>query len=728
MLNFKNELEKRKFIFHPEQTLDWRVSKSLAEIDCSLKSHIISDIKDLSLLIAEVHALDFQQELILTLVNEHLNTAKEEIENELFEHGFVRSYIDYHYYTYDKLYDNQKFTLGSFRFLGNTQDTQDSLIWLKENRDLHMDMLRESGARSDAHTYRYVWACNFIREGDTVIDCASGLGYGGYLLSNLSKAQRVYGLDICQDSVNYSNTIYGNSELSYQQYDLDLLNKLNTPRVDTITSFETIEHLRNYENFFKFCTTNLKPDGRLVLSVPYLWVDETGKDPNPFHFHEFDWNKFKTLIESYGFMIEKRFAQTAPGGFKLLDAARTYSELSPSQGEFETEWIIVVATPNLTNPMWAKINSDLSYENPQYSSNNLPSYIDFANGMDSPWLHRQVVQVGQRIEDKKLRSSYALELLNSDTSLQNRLLLNTIISYAEDEHTQKWLDDSLTLLDEAEKAKPYGFTLRWLISLRFSLGSYFYSTGNFAEAEKQFCILEGYRIEKFCSLLVTKTAQSSLYLALILLSRGLKEKSHYHLTLAKNKVLEASKAIYHELKNGRDNNAPFLWTELAEIIDLGDSINRCILALDGASIEKNKLTIANILNSRRFGLFDLSEKLKLLNSRVDSHQVDQVLRIIDINLIKKIKLIQPKKVAFWGISALSNHLESSLKEYIGDNYIFIDSNPDKHASSLTKTIMTPLEAYKEHPDLIIICSITSADAIKNQIPKNIKSLSISISE
>ena len=116
MLNFKNELEKRKFIFHPEQTLDWRVSKSLAELDCSLKSHIISDIKDLSLLIAEIHALDFQQELILTLVNEHLNTAKEEIENELFEHGFVRSYIDYHYYTYDKLYDNQKFTLGSFRF------------------------------------------------------------------------------------------------------------------------------------------------------------------------------------------------------------------------------------------------------------------------------------------------------------------------------------------------------------------------------------------------------------------------------------------------------------------------------------------------------------------------------------------------------------------------------------------------------------------------------------
>jgi len=47
-----------------------------------------------------------------------------------------------------------------------------------------MDMTREVGPRADAHTVRYSLAAQWVRAGDTVLDCACGLGYGSAILAS----------------------------------------------------------------------------------------------------------------------------------------------------------------------------------------------------------------------------------------------------------------------------------------------------------------------------------------------------------------------------------------------------------------------------------------------------------------------------------------------------------------------------------------------------------------
>lgn len=54
---------------------------------------------------------------------------------------------------------------------------------------------------------------------------------------------------------------------------------------DIIISFETLEHVENPESVLNEFYRLLSPGGRLITSVPNDWSDESGEDPNPFHFH-----------------------------------------------------------------------------------------------------------------------------------------------------------------------------------------------------------------------------------------------------------------------------------------------------------------------------------------------------------------------------------------------------------------------------------------------------------
>lgn len=249
MLKFDNELDKRTFLFNPISIIDLRESSIPEDFD-EPSIHIINSVDKLEETLTYIKSIRAQTQITLTLINEFKEYKKEDIESYLFNNCFIKSFIDYSYFDYHTIQDNQKFTIGTYNYLGNINNAKKTYEWLINNRELHMDMLRETGPRSDAHTYRYVWAANFIRESDFVMDCASGLGYGAYLISKLSKSREVLGLDICSDSVNYANQTYGSDDLSFTCFDLDDVEASQFPQADCITSFETIEHLKNYENFF----------------------------------------------------------------------------------------------------------------------------------------------------------------------------------------------------------------------------------------------------------------------------------------------------------------------------------------------------------------------------------------------------------------------------------------------------------------------------------------------
>ncbi|TDJ58098.1 MAG: methyltransferase domain-containing protein, partial [Planctomycetota bacterium] len=116
---------------------------------------------------------------------------------------------------------------------------------LAAERDLHMDMLRETGRRSDAHLARYALAAELAGDGDVVVDASCGLGYGAAILCEGTGVQRVIGIDISRYAVEYAQASYRSQDrISFRLGDATDLGFLDDDSVDMFVSFETLEHLR----------------------------------------------------------------------------------------------------------------------------------------------------------------------------------------------------------------------------------------------------------------------------------------------------------------------------------------------------------------------------------------------------------------------------------------------------------------------------------------------------
>ena len=218
---------------------------------------------------------------------------------------------------------------------------------LEEERDLHTDMTREPGRRSDAHMTRYAQAAQFIRKGDRVIDVACGLGYGSYQLAHNSEAGSFTGLDASDYAVEYANLNFSHVSPTPMRFvvgDAQNLSDMADGSADFAVSVETLEHLPEPDRLLAELHRVLSPQGRVYASVPNDWSDETGEDPNPFHFHVYDWRRLVAQFQRNGFVIEKAWLQDAGGGQKRHLSARSMLEIDPVSGPAgDGEWLLVLA-------------------------------------------------------------------------------------------------------------------------------------------------------------------------------------------------------------------------------------------------------------------------------------------------------------------------------------------------------------------------------------------------
>jgi 2-polyprenyl-3-methyl-5-hydroxy-6-metoxy-1,4-benzoquinol methylase len=215
---------------------------------------------------------------------------------------------------------------------------------LQAERDLHMDMLRESGRRSDAHIARYELARDYIAAGEVVLDVTCGLGYGSAVLCAGTGAARAIGVDNSRFAVEYARANYGAPHpTEFRLGDAADLGFLNDRSVDVAVSLETLEHLPQPETFLAQVKRVLRPGGRVMVSVPNEWTDETGRDPNPHHLHVYDWPRLRTQMGQF-FDVEAAFAQVAGGGMKLHDGLRRLRQIDPAQREPNepAEWWLAV--------------------------------------------------------------------------------------------------------------------------------------------------------------------------------------------------------------------------------------------------------------------------------------------------------------------------------------------------------------------------------------------------
>ncbi|MFC3039852.1 class I SAM-dependent methyltransferase [Virgibacillus xinjiangensis] len=149
------------------------------------------------------------------------------------------------------------------------------------------------------HLARYHFAADFVK--GRVLDMACGSGYGTHITTKLCKKRvtEVIGVDIADDALEYAKKTYYHPLSSYVKGDVTdpgLPDDLGL--YDTILSFETIEHVKEEEQFLKNIHQMLKPGGILVLSTPF------GKGRgiecgSPFHVHQLTVEEFKGLFDDF---------------------------------------------------------------------------------------------------------------------------------------------------------------------------------------------------------------------------------------------------------------------------------------------------------------------------------------------------------------------------------------------------------------------------------------------
>lgn len=155
--------------------------------------------------------------------------------------------------------------------------------------------------------FRYIYALDSIT-GKTVLDIASGVGWGSYLMG--SAGGIVTGIDVDQGAIDFSSKYYKHDNLSFEVRDSSTLHQLNV-LFDVITSFETLEHIQAPDIFLRDLRSVSKSNTRLYLSTPnsILFGSENSKPSNPHHIREYSRTELESLLLNSGWKVERYLGQ-----------------------------------------------------------------------------------------------------------------------------------------------------------------------------------------------------------------------------------------------------------------------------------------------------------------------------------------------------------------------------------------------------------------------------------
>ncbi|WP_409563187.1 methyltransferase domain-containing protein [Hyphomicrobium sp. MC8b] len=467
---------------------------------------------------------------------------------------------------------------------------------LAEERDLHMDMLREAGARSDAHVCRYQWAVPYVRPGDTVLDAACGLGYGSYVIQTNTKARRTIGIDNSAYAIAYASKNFStvSPELEFRKGDLpDSLREIPSNSVDVVTSFETLEHIAENHVLLAEFQRILTPAGRILVSIPNDWTDEGGNDPNPYHVHVYTLERLRDELSRL-FTLENVTAQSASrhksgvGSSTWLAAGRRFESIPLDIEEKSAplaEWWLAVG-----------MKSPLEGRSVPFRETQYPMFEDerwhvtaFGRDYDNPWLVRGMVDVTHRLKNSAALRELALKTI--ETSRPNSpdtgaALANIGYRLLESAPDLKYADVNIFIGQVAsyvENEMDAPHSLRWKISLYFLCGKLWVAVGNFENAIDSFTKCVALDPFAFSPLLANRTVEARLHLGMLCLAAEDPNAAADHWRRGINQALQAVSTNLTASIGNPDTPAEFALPELASILEYASS---CAYALNGISDAK----------------------------------------------------------------------------------------------------------------------------------------------
>jgi SAM-dependent methyltransferase len=540
-----------------------------------------------------------------------------EVGQILFSAGWRRHPAGLLTHEYESLQDGALNAISLYQRIPAAAAARWSVDDLLKDRGLHMDMLRESGSRADAHIVRYSLAAEYVRPGDRVLDCACGLGYGTAVLAALSRGGDFLGMDLDPETAEYAQANYGGPDLRYAAGDVAVLDGVPDSSIDLIVSMETLEHVPDWEAALAAFKRVLKPDGRIVCSVPDRWMDETGEDPNPHHLHVFDWAKLSQGLGQH-FILEAKYIQSAPGGYKLPASPRILRRW-PMDDNQDTEWLLAVVSANPLAATQAQVDA---YRHPAFAGapgSQPPQVADFGRWYDNPYLYRSLIQMGERLSaDDILFHLVLMTAQNARADSPDRGAAICVLGYMVLENRS--LDDSGNVIgliedyDQASAGSDNPHTVRWRLSHAF-LAAKLMELGN-----DQPAAIAWYRKaaehdwRAFSPLLATKTVAASFFEGRLHLLAGNEPAARACFETGVREALAAAQAPAADIIGDPANPLPFGLQELAEVVDMG---SQCATALAGLPLwRRSPGLFMGQIDTRRFGLASWARDLERENRRL----------------------------------------------------------------------------------------------------------------
>jgi len=130
--------------------------------------------------------------------------------------------------------------------------------------------------------------------GKTVLDLASGEGYGSCVLAK--KAKKVVGVDISEECIAHAKAKYAERENLEFIRGSCISIPFDRETFDLVVSFETIEHLAEHDKMLDEIKRVLKKKGLLIISSPNKNI--YGKFENEYHIKELTLDEFLELLKS----------------------------------------------------------------------------------------------------------------------------------------------------------------------------------------------------------------------------------------------------------------------------------------------------------------------------------------------------------------------------------------------------------------------------------------------
>lgn len=144
------------------------------------------------------------------------------------------------------------------------------------------------------HLLRYALAIPLCK-GSRVLDAACGVGFGTVLLAR-QRVKEVVGLDNSEDGIRLCQERWKLENLKFIRQDLEALETGEAGSFDLITSFETLEHVKDPSLVLSRFKQVLNEGGVLMGSVP----GKTDRyEDNAFHLHYFDGDSLRSMLEDH---------------------------------------------------------------------------------------------------------------------------------------------------------------------------------------------------------------------------------------------------------------------------------------------------------------------------------------------------------------------------------------------------------------------------------------------